>query len=108
MAEFIRGDIAKIQEFIAYKDEAKVKFAEIRNEFDKINQTLLKNWDGYGAAAYSRVAEHITENVNGISDVLDTIVEELLVDLAKTYEDMDSALEEYNRTAGQPQDETIE
>ncbi len=105
MAEFIRGDVAKIQEFIAYKDEAKREFAAIRREFDEINQTLLQKWDGGGAAAYNRIAKHVTENVNGISDVLDTIVNELLVDLAKTYEDMDAALEEYNRTAGQPQEE---
>lgn len=105
MAEFIRGDVAKIQEFIAYKDEAIREFVAIRRKFDEINQTLLQNWEGGGAAAYNRIAKHVTENVTGISDVLNTIVNELLVDLAKTYEDMDEALEEYNRTASQTQEE---
>lgn len=108
MAEFSRGDIAKFQEFIRYRSEAKKEFSAIKAEFERINTTLLKEWDGHGAAAYYGLSKHITEKVGGISDTLDIIVDELLTDLAGSYEEMDKALDEYNRKAMEPPEDTEE
>lgn len=108
MSKFERGDIAKMQEFIRYKDEAKKEFSAIRSEFERINTTLLKEWDGHGASAYYSLSKHITEKVGGISDTLDIIVDELLSDLTKNYEEMDKALDEYNRKAMEPPEDAEE
>ncbi len=106
MSSFERGDVAKLQTFIAYKEEAKKVFADIRRRFYEINEILLGNWEGTGADAYRYVSDHIMEKVGSISDTLDIIVEEMLVDLTRSYEEMDNALDEYNRQSAELDDAT--
>jgi len=40
MAEFIRADIAKLESFVSESEEAIREFADIRTEFDRINNTM--------------------------------------------------------------------
>ena len=100
MSEFVRADIGKLESFISESEEAIKEFAAIRNEFDRINRTLISNWEGSGKNSYSRVAEHITEKIGGIQDILNTINDQVVKDLVNQYHEIDKNLGEYNRTAG--------
>ena len=104
MAEFVRADIAKLESFIKESEEAIKEFAAIRTEFDRINNTLLANWDGVGSNAYSKVARNITEKIGGIKDVLDTINDSVVKDLVEQYNKLDQDLGDYNRKAGEPKE----
>lgn len=105
MSEFVRADIGKLESFITESEEAVQEFSDIRNEFDRINTTLLNNWEGSGKSAYKQVADHITEKVKGIKDILDTINNTVVKDLVDQYNAVDAELGEYNRHAGDPEEE---
>lgn len=105
MSEFVRADLRKFETFLSESEEAIKEFSDIRDEFDRINDTLLDNWDGAGKAAYKKVADHITEKVGGIKDVLDTINNLVVKDIIDQYNTIDNDLAEYNRTAGDSESE---
>ena len=104
--EFKRADIGKLESFVSESEEAIREFAAIRDEFDRINRTLLSNWQGSGKEAYKNVADHITEKVGGIKEILDTINDKALKDIIEKYHSMAAELGEYNRHAGDPEEET--
>jgi uncharacterized protein YukE len=103
MSEFVRADIAKLESFVSESQEAIQEFAAIRTEFDRINDTLLADWDGVGKNAYKKVAKNITEKIGGIKDVLDTINDSVVRDIIEQYNQIDKDLADYNRKAGEPQ-----
>lgn len=105
MSEFVRADIGKLESFITESEEAIQEFSDIRNEFDRINTTLLNDWEGSGKSAYKQVADHITEKVKNIKDVLDIINDTVVRDLVDQYNAVDAELGEYNRHAGDPEEE---
>ena len=73
MSDFVKADIGKLEGFVSQSEEAIKEFGDIRTEFERINSTLLDNWDGLGKASYKSVSDHILEKVGGIQDVLNTI-----------------------------------
>lgn len=101
--KFIKADIGKLESFVSESEEAIREFASIRNEFDRINRTLLNNWQGSGKESYQRVANHIAEKVGGIKEILDTINDKALKDIIDKYHSVDAELGEYNRHAGDPE-----
>ena len=101
---FVRADIGKLESFVGQSQEAITEFAAIRQEFDRINQTLLSNWEGSGKTSYKQVADHITEKVGNIKDVLDIINDNVLKDVIDSYHKVDNELGEYNRHAGDPEE----
>jgi uncharacterized protein YukE len=103
MSKFIKADIGKLESFITESENAITEFAEIKEEFDDINKTLIKNWKGEGKKAYKQVADHITEKIGSIKEVLDTINDTLVKDLVEQYNKIDADLSEYNKTAGDPE-----
>ena len=104
MADFIKADIGKLESFVTQSEEAITEFADIREEFDRINFTLMANWEGAGKTAFQQVALHITENIENISDVLNTINDEVVNDLIEQYKQIDNDLGQYNITAGDPEE----
>ena len=94
MSEFIKADIGKLEGFLTGSEEAIKEFAAIRTEFERINSTLLANWDGVGRASYKSVSDHILEKVGGIQEVLNTINDTIVRDL----------VDQYNRKAGEPEE----
>lgn len=104
MAEFVRADIGKLESFVSESETAIKEFGEIRTEFERINSTLLNNWDGVGRASYKSVSDHILEKVGGIQDVLNTINDTIVKDLISQYNAIDKDLAEQNRKAGEPEE----
>lgn len=104
MSDFIRADIGKLESFMTESNEAIKEFAEIRTEFETINSTLLKNWDGSGKAAYKSVSDSILDKVTGIQEVLTTINDTVVKDLVAQYNPIDQELGEANRKAGEPEE----
>lgn len=104
MADFIKADIGKLESFITESGEAIKEFAAIRTEFERINNTLLANWDGVGKASYKSVSEHILEKVGGIQEVLKTINDTIVNDLVEQYHSVDKELGESNRKAGEKEE----
>lgn len=101
---FVKADIGKLESFVSESEEAIREFAEIRNEFDRINRTLLDNWQGSGKASYQNLSDHIAEKVGNIKDVLDIINNNVLNDVIEKYHSIDAELGEYNRHAGDPEE----
>jgi uncharacterized protein YukE len=97
MSEFVRADIGKLESFVTESEEAITEFANIREEFERINNTLLGKWEGSGRSAYKKVADNITEKIGGISDVLNTINDTIVKDIIEKYNTVDKDLAEYNR-----------
>lgn len=104
MSEFIKADIGKLEGFLTSSEEAIKEFAAIRTEFERINSTLLANWDGVGRASYKSVSDHILEKVGGIQEVLNTINDTIVRDLVDQYNAIDRDLGESNRKAGEPEE----
>lgn len=104
MAEFIKADIGKLESFLTGSEEAIREFAAIRTEFERINRTLLSNWDGAGKASYKSVSDHILDKVGGIQEVLNTINDTIVRDLVEQYKAIDRDLGESNRKAGEPEE----
>ena len=99
-SEFRRADIGKLESFVSQSEEAIQEFSNIIDEFDRINNTLLKNWEGEAKAAYGKMAVHITEKIKGIKEILDTINDKMLKDIIEQYNTLDKDLGEQNRQAG--------
>ena len=104
MSDFIKADIGKLESFLTGSDEAIKEFAAIREEFERINRTLLANWDGVGRASYKSVSDHILEKVGGIQEVLSTINDTIVRDLVDQYNAIDRDLGDSNRKAGEPEE----
>lgn len=102
---FVRADIGKLESFISESADAIREFSDIKKEFERINKTLLDSWEGSGKSAYKQVSDHIAEKVGGIKDILDTINDTVLKDIVAQYKSVDSELGDYNRHAGDPQEE---
>ncbi|MEE0264906.1 MAG: hypothetical protein UD936_04680 [Acutalibacteraceae bacterium] len=97
MSGFVRADIGAFERFVVESEEAIKEFASIRNEFDRINNTLLSKWEGSGQVAYRNLADDITQRVGGIKDVLDIINDTIVKDVIDSYNKIDIELAEYNR-----------
>jgi len=104
MTDFIRADIGKLESFMKESNEAIKEFADIRTEFARINNTLLKNWDGVGKVSYKSVSDNILDKVTGIQEVLTTINDTIVNDLVAQYNQIDQELGETNRKAGEPEE----
>lgn len=101
MSEFIRADIGKLENFVSESEEAIKEFSDIHIEFKRINETLIKEWEGEGCEAYKVLSRHITENIGGIETTLTTINEKLLKDVIEKYNSIDKDLAEKNKNYGQ-------
>lgn len=100
MSGFVSADIEKLMTIPSRSEEAIAEFDSIKDEFDRINQTLLSKWSGQGADAYEQEADHILENIGGISDVLNSITNGVLKDIIDAYNKLDEDLDASNRSAG--------
>lgn len=105
-SKFVRADIGKLEIFVSESAEAIREFAAIRDEYDRINRTLLSQWEGSGKNAYKEIADHITEKIGSIKDILDVINDKVLKDVIEQYHSVDKELAEYNRHAGDPEDDS--
>lgn len=99
MAEtnFISADIEKLIQFENDSAEAIVEFNAIKEAFNDINSTLLKNWQGEGADAYKKETDHILEKIGGIEEILKSINEGIIKDVKDSYVKLDEQLAEYNK-----------
>lgn len=104
MSDFVKADIGKLENFLTGSEEVIKEFADIRAEFERINSTLLANWDGMGSASYKSVSDHILEKVGGVQEVLNTINDTIVRDLVNQYNAIDKDLGESNRKAGEPEE----
>lgn len=98
---FVRADIGRLESFVSESEEAIREFNAIRDEFDRINKALLSEWEGSGKSAYKEIADHITEKIGSIKDVLDVINDKVLKDVINQYHSVDKELGENNRHAGE-------
>lgn len=98
--DFVKADVAALEKFVKDSKEAVKEFGEIKKEFERINKELLSKWEGLGQKEYRIVAEHITDNIGNIEDVVKTINEDILKDIIDTYNSLDNDLADYNRHAG--------
>ncbi len=103
MSDFVKADIGKLENFLTESEKVIKEFGDIRIEFERINNTLLADWDGVGKASYKSVSDHILEKVGGVQDVLNTINDTIVRDLVEQYNAIDKDLGEYNRKAGEPE-----
>ena len=95
-AEFVSADIEKWERFENESHEAVNEFISIKEEFDRINNTLLNSWQGMGANAYRSETAHILEKIGGIEDVLKSINESVIKDIRDAYNNLDNELGEFN------------
>lgn len=102
--QFVKADIGKLESFVSESEEAIREFGQIKKEFRRINDTLLKNWEGNGKAAYKQVSDHITEKIGDIEKILTTINDNVLKDIISEYKKIDKELGDYNRHAGEAEE----
>lgn len=96
-ADFVLADIEKLVQFEKDSADAIKEFNAIKEQFENINATLLRNWEGEGADAYKYETDHILEKIGGIEDVLKTINEGVLKDVKDNYMKLDDELGVFNR-----------
>jgi len=94
---FVSADIAKIAKFESDSVDAIAEFDAIKNKFNEINSTLLKDWTGDGADAYKKESDNILKNIGGIKDVLDSINNGVVKDIKDNYNSLDEELGTFNR-----------
>jgi len=93
---FVYLDTSAIDKAIDMKDDILNGYRKIGEEYNRIVDTLLKNWNGKGAEAFDRGAKSVRDNINGIDDVLKTMID-TLIDMKEVYAEIDGKLGEYNR-----------
>lgn len=96
---FISADIEKLNQFERESAEAISEFKSIKEEFENVNATLLKTWQGAGANAYKNETDHILEKIGGIEDVLKSINESVIKDIRAAYTKLDEELAEHNKNS---------
>lgn len=96
-AAFVSADIEKLVRFQKESEEVIKEFNAIKTEFESINSTLLKKWQGEGADAYKDETDHILEKIGGVEDVLKGITEGVIMDIKDNYMALDEQLAEFNR-----------
>ncbi len=96
-SKFVYADITKIANFIEKSDEISQEFSDIKKEFKRINEELLKVWKGEGADAYKYETDHILEKIGSIDDVLDALNTSVFADIRDNYSSVDDELGDYNR-----------
>lgn len=94
---FVSADISAIAKFMSDSAEVIKEFDSIKNDFNTINDNLLKKWKGDGAEAYKYKTDHILENIGGIKDVLDGINNGAVKSIKDEYSKLDDELGEFNR-----------
>ncbi len=94
---FVSADIEKLAKFEKDSEKAIKEFNSIKLEFEDINSTLLKNWEGDGAEAYKTVTDHILEKVGGVEEVLKEINETVVKSIKDNYLALDDELAEFNK-----------
>lgn len=95
--KFVKADITKIGNFIDKSDKISQEFSDIKKEFNRINEELLKYWKGEGAEAYEKETKHILEKIGSVDDVLESLCTGVLADIRENYSSVDEELGEYNR-----------
>lgn len=94
---FVSADIEKLVQFQKESEAVIKEFNSIKTEFESINSTLLKKWQGEGADAYKDETDHILEKIGGVEDVLKGINEGVIMDIKDNYMSLDEQLAEFNR-----------
>ena len=94
---FVSADIEKLVQFEKDSADAIKEFNAIKSKFEKVNDTLLKNWDGEGAEAFQYETDHILEKIGSIEDVLKTLNEGVIKDIKDAYLKLDDELAEFNK-----------
>ena len=54
-------------------------YDKINSEYDRIERTLLENWEGRGSNAFRDDSRKVRTNIGGISDILN-IMSDVLID----------------------------
>ena len=70
MSEMIVIDTASFDAVTATRTELITEFNRINEEYERIVQDLLVNWQGFGAHAFRRDADRVRTNIGGIYDIL--------------------------------------
>ncbi|MBE6717557.1 MAG: hypothetical protein E7573_11640 [Ruminococcaceae bacterium] len=81
---------------IGKKDDLIKKYNDINEEYDRIVNSLLNNWEGRGADAFKEDARTVKTNIVGIFDILRTMCD-TLTDCKEIFAECDTSLGNYNR-----------
>lgn len=81
---------------IAKKQDLIRSYNALNQEYDRIVNNLLANWQGRGATAFKKDATTVKTNIVGIFDILKTMCD-TLTDCKEIFAECDTALGEYNR-----------
>lgn len=96
-------DLAEVRELSSRVKECIEEFDEIKNEFGRINEELLKDWKGFGADAYEFDTSNILEKIGNLAVSMKTLGD-FYDAIIKSYSEVDETLAEMNRklTEGKP------
>lgn len=97
---FKRIDVSKLESFVTESKEAITEFSKIREEFNRINNALMAEWEGSGKSAYKNVTDHIFEKIGSIEAALNEINNNVLTDIIAHYNSLDKDLADYYNNAG--------
>jgi uncharacterized protein YukE len=97
MGAFVEANIEKLEQFVSQSAESITEFQAIKDKFNDINSTLLSKWKGEGADAYKKETDHILEKIGSLKDVLNTLNDEVISSIISNYNELDSALGEFNK-----------
>lgn len=89
-------DTKAFDEAIAKKQHLINSYNMLNQEYDRIVNNLLANWQGRGATAFEKDARTVKTNIVGIFDILKTMCD-TLTDCKEIFAECDKALGEYNR-----------
>ena len=95
---FVLIDTGIIDQAIGMRGDLLRQYNEINTEYDRIVETLLKNWKGSGAQAFRDDATKVRSNIAGIYDIL-KIMCDTLEDCKYVIRETDAAIGDYNREA---------
>ena len=93
-------DSRAFDEFLSSKDEILSTYAHLNNDYERIRRTLLADWEGRGADAFSSDSSKVRTNLNGIYEILKLMCD-TLTDCRLIFEACDSSLGDGNREAFQ-------
>lgn len=94
--EYVLMDTKSFDNVINQREYLIGEYEAINSEYDRIIETLLKNWEGRGASAFSSDARTVKTNIVGIFDILKLMCD-TLTDCKAVFAECDKSLGDYNR-----------
>lgn len=90
-------DMVEFSKFLEDSPKLVEEFENIKKDFNKVNEDLLKVWVGEGADEYKYETDHILEKIGDLKAIIEAINITTINEIRQKFSDADAELAKFNR-----------